>query len=195
MTFKGDNIGERPTMMHIEIYIAEKGLYIEPKDAYDYWEKKQWLTKKGLPVKTLEAAIDVVNGIVLRRKERECQKYNAEEEKINDKNERRKARKARKESFRQEVITKKKRAKEISYEKNQPKPYVGYKDQLDDDRWKAFRWFVMKIRGKKCEICGSTRCIQVHHTHYERNFKAWEYSCRDVLVVCADCHKKIHKIQ
>lgn len=194
MKFNGEEIGERPTMMQVEIFIAEKGLFVEPKMVFDYWDKKQWLTTKGLPVKTLEAAISVVNGIAVQRKEHELYRNTTEEESL-DRKSRKKARKARREEFRQEVRLAKKRAKEISYERNQPKPYIGYLDQLNDNRWKAFRWFVMKVRGEKCEICGSTKCLQVHHTHYDKNCKAWEYSCRDVLVVCRDCHKKIHKIQ
>ena len=192
MTFNGENIGLRPTFMQVEIYIAEKGLYTSPQDVFDYWDKKNWLTQKGIPVKTLEAAINVVNGIVIAKKEKEVYKNTSEEMSLDVKG-RRKARKARREILRQEIRETKKKAKEVSYENHQPKPYIGYTDQLEDRRWKAFRWFVFQVRGDKCEVCGSTKNLQVHHTLYNKNCKAWEYSCKDVMVVCRECHRKIHK--
>jgi 5-methylcytosine-specific restriction endonuclease McrA len=65
--------------------------------------------------------------------------------------------------------------------------------KLKDEKWKAFRWFVMKVRGEKCETCGSTENLQVHHLKYKK-VKAWEYTCNDVIVVCRDCHKRLHGI-
>lgn len=62
-------------MGQVEIYIAEKGLYIEPEDVFNYWDKKHWLTKKGEPVKTLESAINVVNGLIARKIRKRQSKY------------------------------------------------------------------------------------------------------------------------
>ena len=67
MTFKGDRIIGKPTLTQIEIYIAEKGLFCEPQDAYDYWESKGWMTDKHREPLTLESAINSYNGIVLHR--------------------------------------------------------------------------------------------------------------------------------
>lgn len=192
MTYEGDEIGARPSFSLVEVYIAEKGLYVTPREVFDYWDKKEWKTAKGVPVKTLEAAVNVVNSISLQRKTREVRKNTPEEMKL-DKNARRKARNKRKEEFRQQVKDARKKARKLSYENNQPKPYVGYNEQLKDPRWKAFRWFIRKVRGEKCEICGSTQTLQVHHTHYNSNCMAWEYTCKDVLILCRECHMKIHK--
>lgn len=67
MTFYGDEIGLVPTMTQIEIYISEKGLYVTPQQVWDYWSKKNWLTLKGQPVKTLEANIEE---LVIKLKEK-----------------------------------------------------------------------------------------------------------------------------
>lgn len=70
-----------------------------------------------------------------------------------------------------------------------------YRQLLHDPRWKAFRDFVFKVRGTVCEICGCKKYLQIHHPKYHENCKAWEYSCKEVIVVCRDCHKKIHGIK
>lgn len=67
MTFKGDTIVGKPTLAMIEIHIAEKGLFCNPKDCMSYWENKQWLTHKGVEPKTLESAIDSYNSIAVQK--------------------------------------------------------------------------------------------------------------------------------
>ena len=76
MTLKGDKIIGKPTLAMIEIYIAEKGLFCEPQDCYNYWERKNWLTKKGIEVKTLEAAVNVFNSIAVQREVRKRRRSN-----------------------------------------------------------------------------------------------------------------------
>lgn len=172
MKYKGQSIGKRPTLELIEIYIAEKGMECDPKSVYDYWEKKDWRTNKGKPIKNLELAVNVFNGIYVARK-------------IGDaKRERNK-----------NIIKVQLRANDIKKQSHQKKAYSEYKEQLKDKKWKAFRDFVFEVRGKKCEVCGSEKELQVHHTEYHKNAKAWEYTCNDVMVVCRECHKKIHDIK
>ena len=72
MTLYGDEIGLKPSVRQVEVYIAEKGLYVTPQQVFNYWDRKDWLTKKGTPVKTLEAAISVVNGIVLQKERKKA---------------------------------------------------------------------------------------------------------------------------
>lgn len=159
MTLCGLEIGI-PKLSHIEVYVAEKGLYAEAKDIYDYWEKKNWLTKKGLQVKTVEAACNVYNSIAISK---------ILVQRKNDK------------------ISVKKR-----YKKS-PIPYRDFEIQLKDNRWKLFRWFILKVRGEKCEVCGMTENLQIHHRVYYKDAMAWEYSCKEVKVVCQKCHANIHK--
>ena len=70
-----------------------------------------------------------------------------------------------------------------------------YKDQLKDPRWDAFKKFVLIVRKRRCEICGSKEGLQVHHPQYIAGRKAWEYTCNEVQVLCRDCHRKVHNIK
>lgn len=75
------------------------------------------------------------------------------------------------------------------------KVFNPYKEQLVSKEWLAFRKFVMSVKGSKCEICGSSKSINIHHIKYVSGKKAWEYTCEDVLVLCNDCHMKVHGIE
>lgn len=48
--------------------------------------------------------------------------------------------------------------------------------------------FLIEEREKRCEVCGSTRHIDVHHN--DGNFH--NNSSENLLVVCRSCHMKIH---
>lgn len=174
MTFYGENIGNTATLMQVEIYCADKGLFIEPQEAYDYWSKKNWLTNKGLPINSLEAAIDAINGIAVQKHQSEIKRTDKP-----------------KHVSKKEV---KKAARLIGIKNNSEVDYIDYNDQLKDKRWKSFRKFVFEVRGRKCEICGATRDLHVHHLKY-RKVRAWEYTVNEVIVVCKSCHKKIHGIK
>lgn len=72
MTLYGEEIGLKPSVRQVEAFIEEKGLYVTPQQVFEYWDSKDWLTKKGTPVKTLEAAISVVNGIVIQKERKKA---------------------------------------------------------------------------------------------------------------------------
>ena len=71
-------------------------------------------------------------------------------------------------------------------------PYSPYNEQLKNEKWKAFRNFIFVVRGYKCEMCGATQKLQVHHPNYIKGRKAWEYTCNEVIVLCEQCHRKAH---
>lgn len=52
-------------------YINKRNLAVSPEYVVSYWTKKKWITKKGTPVKTLAAVVDVANSIFLTKKRRE----------------------------------------------------------------------------------------------------------------------------
>lgn len=79
--------------------------------------------------------------------------------------------------------------------KPQKQLYSPYDKQLETKEWRAFRRFIFEVRGHKCEKCGTTHNLQIHHPKYKTGHLAWEYTCNDVIVVCRDCHKKIHNIK
>ena len=64
-----------------------------------------------------------------------------------------------------------------------------YKSYLKSKEWLAVRESLFLVRGKKCERCRSVDNIQVHHIHYVNIFRE---QLEDLMVVCKDCHRKIH---
>ena len=68
MTYRGNDIGDRPTIPQVNSHISKHKLCISTKDVFDYWDRKGWKTKCGTPVKTLEAAINTLNGIMIGKK-------------------------------------------------------------------------------------------------------------------------------
>lgn len=65
-----------------------------------------------------------------------------------------------------------------------------YRAYLHSKEWKAKRQQLFKERGKKCEICGDTNQLEIHHITYDRLYN--ELS-EDLLIVCNPCHSNLHK--
>lgn len=89
-------------------------------------------------------------------------------------------------------IKKYKIKKEVKQDKHKKIPYDL---QLQDNRWYKFREKILNIRGRKCEMCGSEKNLQVHHIKYINGLYAWEYSQDEVIVLCRNCHKGEHLIE
>ena len=70
-----------------------------------------------------------------------------------------------------------------------------YNRLLEDRRWKEFRLKVLSERGSRCECCGGTDVLQIHHTFYISGKMPWEYEINDMRVLCKRCHQRIHNIQ
>lgn len=71
-----------------------------------------------------------------------------------------------------------------------------YSNLLERKEWIAFRKFIFAVQGYKCKKCGKSNCIlQVHHKKYNIERMPWEYTCNDVIVLCKDCHKKVHGLK
>jgi len=62
----------------------------------------------------------------------------------------------------------------------------------DSKEWAVIKNDLFMIRGKKCEICGSTVRINVHHLSY-KNFGGNEEP-EDLIVLCRICHEGEHGI-
>ena len=69
-----------------------------------------------------------------------------------------------------------------------------YNRLLKDKRWKEFRLKVMSERGSRCECCGGTDILQIHHTFYISGKMPWEYDINDMRVLCQKCHQRIHHL-
>lgn len=180
MKFKGFEI-EIPTLLQVEIYVAEKGYYFSPKEFYDIYSKRGWLTLKGKPIKSLEATIDSFNSTKM------IERLPPEERNRRSKKQRRidKLRKINEEKIYGEI--KKKRVIEHKD--------IKYSEQLKDKRWKIFRSAALAYYHNRCVCCGSKENLQVHHMKYRKGRYAWEYNFDDVVVLCRDCHRKEHDLE
>lgn len=67
-----------------------------------------------------------------------------------------------------------------------------YKQQKDHILWQLFRKKVLKLHNYKCDNCGSTERLQIHHPYYEKNHDYWEYPIEDMKVLCQKCHYHVH---
>jgi hypothetical protein len=70
--------------------------------------------------------------------------------------------------------------------------YLMYKSYLTSPEWASIRNDLFALRGEKCERCGSSCYLQVHHLTYDRLFKELP---EDLEILCAGCHKAEHKIK
>ena len=225
MKYKNVEIGDKPTKEQFQEYISRKGYNIDVDYWYNKYDAKGWQTKKKCPIKSLEAIINVINGIVIQRRKSNRdintgkkikqtlapkKPANAKKEKpnaadvvklslderkklyykidsIHKKGRTKKQKQIRKKlrrSFTEQVI------KEI--ESHKRKEY--YNRLLEDKKWKEFRLKVLSERGNRCECCGGTHILQIHHTFYISGKMPWEYDIKDMRVLCRMCHQRIHNI-
>ena len=155
----------QPSLQQIEEFVAKCHMVCKAIDIYNHYKKNGFLNKKGNPIQTLESMCNTYNGIIVNRERKEI------------------------------------RERELGKLKSNPvaptqiSEYKPYSEQLNDNRWLAFRQFVLIVRGAKCEVCGAKKNLNIHHLHYNSGSKAWEYNVNEVMVLCHDCHKKIHNIK
>lgn len=77
--------------------------------------------------------------------------------------------------------------------KSRYNPYVSYSDLLRDPRWQRKRLEVMSAAGFACIQCGDTETtLNVHHTHYVKGRKPWEYDASELRCLCEPCHGREH---
>jgi hypothetical protein len=69
--------------------------------------------------------------------------------------------------------------------------FKKYSDYLVSAHWQEFRTKIIAKRGYRCEICPASGVkIALHHRTYERLGNESE---DDIILVCPDCHDRIHK--
>jgi hypothetical protein len=68
----------------------------------------------------------------------------------------------------------------------------NYEDYLKSDHW-YFMIILKRLQvDNKCEICGSSHGLEVHHLTYER---LGNENLEDLQVLCSYHHKKVHGIE
>lgn len=78
------------------------------------------------------------------------------------------------------------RAKGTLKEKRQ---WVDYAKYMQSPHWKATRSAALLRAGNMCEVCLSTRQLEVHHKNYERLYRELP---TDLAVLCKSCHDDAH---
>lgn len=63
---------------------------------------------------------------------------------------------------------------------------------LKSEHWKLLKRVTLQSQGRICCKCGALKKLQIHHKTYVR---LWKELQSDLMVVCVDCHKKIHGIK
>ena len=68
MKYKNVEIGDKPTKEQFQEYVSRMGYILDVDYWYNKYDAKGWQTKKKCPIKSLEAIINVINGIVIQRR-------------------------------------------------------------------------------------------------------------------------------
>lgn len=67
-----------------------------------------------------------------------------------------------------------------------------YRKYLRSDWWRTLREIAIRRAENKCQDCGSSMGLQVHHASYDHLKTDSEID--DLVVLCDYCHKKAHGI-
>lgn len=70
---------------------------------------------------------------------------------------------------------------------------IGYYEYLKTPYWRAIAEH-KKYKNKKCQLCGATENLNVHHTNYDI-LGIEVNNLNDLTVLCEDCHHKFHKLE
>jgi 5-methylcytosine-specific restriction endonuclease McrA len=66
---------------------------------------------------------------------------------------------------------------------------LPYNEYLQSEHWQRKRAEALERADRACQLCASTKRLQVHHRSYE-NLGAEDDA--DLTVLCADCHAGFH---
>jgi hypothetical protein len=59
-----------------------------------------------------------------------------------------------------------------------------------DERWLQKRQHLLNSRGQRCELCGCTGNLTIHHGYYRFKTDPWDYDDASLWVLCWPCHEK-----
>lgn len=66
--------------------------------------------------------------------------------------------------------------------------YINY---IRSPAWNAKRKQRLEIDNHKCQMCGTSEELQIHHITYDRLGN--EDIHKDIVTLCKSCHRDIHK--
>ncbi|MFL4436870.1 HNH endonuclease [Acinetobacter baumannii] len=71
---------------------------------------------------------------------------------------------------------------------------TSYYELLKHPKWQRKRLEILQMWNFSCSKCESTEnTLHVHHKHYVKGRKPWEYSANELTVLCESCHKSEHE--
>jgi hypothetical protein len=68
--------------------------------------------------------------------------------------------------------------------------HVAYQDYLASEAWRARRRIMLKRSFHKCQVCGASDQLQIHHRTYDR---LGNERPEDLTVLCGSCHTLFHQ--
>lgn len=75
--------------------------------------------------------------------------------------------------------------------KNKRQSFKGtYQQYINSKHWQRKREEALNHHGRKCNCCGRTYNLHVHHKHYRNLFRE---KMEDLEILCADCHHHEHE--
>ena len=66
---------------------------------------------------------------------------------------------------------------------------LEYQEYLKSEHWQELRSRILERDGHRCQLCGSTENLHVHHKTYET---LWHEADGDLITLCSDCHETFH---
>lgn len=67
--------------------------------------------------------------------------------------------------------------------------FKTYQDYLNSEMWQEKKKWILECFGKRCQKCGATKALNVHHINYD---SVGNENMHDVTVLCYDCHQEEH---
>jgi hypothetical protein len=68
---------------------------------------------------------------------------------------------------------------------------MTYKEKLQHPQWLKKRAALFEERGERCQSCGETEGLTVHHGYYRFKTDPWEYEDSSLWVLCWPCHERL----
>ena len=70
---------------------------------------------------------------------------------------------------------------------------LPYQDYLKTEHWKILRRRLIKKSRGVCAICG-VKCKRIMQLHHKTYVRLGEERPSDMMVLCPNCHRKVHGI-
>jgi hypothetical protein len=69
-----------------------------------------------------------------------------------------------------------------------------FSDQYKHPKWQKKRLEMLEAAQFECSSCGDKESqLHVHHKHYVKGRKVWDYESWEFAVLCDKCHKEAHE--